>query len=132
LKFFFDNQLAPHLASSIDALTRADGHEATHLRAKFPQNTPDIDWIHALSKEGDWVLICGDMNITRVKAERTVWKNAGLIGFFLKKGWMSQTPWEQAWRLVKWWPSIVKQANIAAPGSTYLVQVNPTGKFETL
>ena len=132
MKFFFDNQLSPHLAASIDALTRSDGNEAWHLRAKFPPDTPDVDWIQALSKECDWILICGDMNITRARAERSVWRNAGLIGFFLKKGWMHQTPWEQAWRLVKWWPSIVKQASIAAPGSTYLVQVNPTGKFETL
>jgi hypothetical protein len=132
LKFFFDNQLSPHLASAINALAKGDGHSALHLRDKFPADTPDIDWIRKLSEEGDWVLICGDLDITRTKAERSVWKSAGLVGFFLKHGWMQQKPWDQAWRLVKWWPSIVTQAQIAAPGSTYLVQVNPTGKFETL
>jgi hypothetical protein len=132
LKFFFDNQLSPHLAAAIHALTAVDGHSAIHLRDKFSPDTPDVDWIKALSQEGEWVLICGDLNITRTKAEKSVWRNAGLIGFFLKNGWMHQKPWDQAWRLVKWWPSIVTQAQLAKPRSTYLVQVNPTGKFETL
>jgi len=132
LRFFFDNQLSPHLAASINALARPEGNEVVHLRSKFAANTPDVEWIDALSKEGGWILICGDLDITRTKAERTIWRAAGLIGFFLKKGWMNQGPWDQAWRLVKWWPSIVMQARIAAPGSTYLVAVNPSGKFETL
>jgi hypothetical protein len=131
LKFFFDNQLSPHLAASIAVLAKTDGHDVVHLRDKFKPDTDDVDWIAALSKEGNWILICGDMNITRTRAERSVWKDAGLVGFFLKKGWMSLTPWEQAWRLVKWWPTIVAQASIAAPGSTYFVHLQPNGKLET-
>ena len=69
---------------------------------------------------------------TPTRAEKAVWKNAGLVGFFLKKGWMNLGPWEQAWRLIKWWPTIQTQASLAAAGSTYLVPVNVTGKFETL
>jgi hypothetical protein len=132
LKFFFDNQLSPHLAASIHALASVDGDVVIHLKSKFRQDTPDIEWIASLAKEGGWIVVCGDLNIIRTRAERPVWKAAGLIGFFLKKGWMNQTPWDQAWRLVKWWPTIVAQAKIAAPGSTYGVQLNPTGKLETL
>jgi hypothetical protein len=132
VRFLFDNQLSPHLAESIHALARQDGDEVIHLRRKFAPNTPDIDWIRALSAEGEWVIICGDLNITRARAERPVWRSAGLIGFFLKKGWINLTPWDQAWRLVKWWPTIAAQAAIAAKGATYAVSVNPTGKIETL
>jgi hypothetical protein len=132
LKFFFDNQLSPHLARSIHALASADGHEVTHLREKFSPATKDPIWIPALSKEGGWIIISGDLDIIRTRAERPVWKAAGLTGFFLKRGWLSIDPWEQAWRLVKWWPDIVKQARLATPGSTYGVQLNPNGKFETL
>jgi hypothetical protein len=131
LKFFFDNQLAPHLAAAIRALAKPDGDEVIHLRERFKPDTPDVDWIKELAAEGGWILICGDMNITRTKAERVVWRSAGLVGFFLKKGWINQTPWEQAWRLVKWWPTIVAQAGIAAPGSTYYVHLQPNGKLET-
>lgn len=132
MRFLFDNQLAPHLAEAVHALTKVDGHEAIHLRKKFPPNTKDIDWITTLGAEGGWIVICGDLDIIRTRAERPIWKAAGLVGFFLRKGWMHQTPWEQAWRLIRWWPTIVKQAEIATPGNAYGVQVNFTGKLEVL
>ena len=133
MRFFFDNQLSPHLAKSIHALTAADGgHVVVHCREKYRPSTSDSDWIQALAAERDWIIVSGDLNIIRTRAERPIWRGSGLIGFFLKKGWMNQTPWEQAWRLVRWWPDIVKQAQIAAPGATYAVQLAWTGKFETL
>lgn len=132
MRFFFDNQLSPHLAASINALAAPEGHEVIHLRTKFPQNITDVEWIPALAKEGGWIVICGDLNIIRTRAEKPVWKASGLTGFFLKKGWINLTPWEQAWRLVKIWPQIVKQAELASPGSTYGVDVNAKGKFDTL
>lgn len=132
MKFFFDNQLSPHLARAIGALADADGDEVAHLRERFSPDTKDVVWIPALAHEQGWIVITADLNIVRTRAERPVWKSSGLVGFFLKKGWMSLTPWDQAWRLVKWWPVIVEQARLAAPGSTYAVQVNPTGKLETL
>lgn len=132
MKFLFDNQLSPHLAESIHALAHIDGNDVVHLRSKFAPNTPDVEWLRVLGEEGGWIIVCGDLNIIRTRAERVVWRSVGLVGFFLKKGWMNLTPWDQAWRLVKWWPTLVAQARIAAPGSTYGVQVNPTGKLETL
>lgn len=132
MKFLFDNQLSPHLADAIHSLAKQDGDEVIHLRKKFPPNTPDTEWLRQLGAEGSWIVVCGDLNIIRTRAERVVWRSVGLVGFFLKKGWINITPWEQAWRLVKWWPTIVAQARIAAPGSTYGVQLNPTGKLETL
>jgi exonuclease III len=132
LRYFFDNQLAPQLADCLRAMAKVEGHEVVHLRDKFAANIPDVEWIRKLAEEGGWIVICGDLNITRTRAEKAVWKNAGLVGFFLKKGWMNLGPWEQAWRLIKWWPTIQTQASLAAAGSTYLVPVNVTGKFETL
>jgi hypothetical protein len=132
LKFLFDNQLSPYLADAIHALAGPDGDQVIHLRKKFPPNTSDKDWILSLSAEGGWIVVCGDLDIIRTKAEKPIWKSAGLIGFFLKKGWINIGPWDQAWRLVKWWPTIVAAARIAAPGATFGVQVNPTGKLETL
>lgn len=132
MRFFFDNQLAPHLAKAIGALASADGDLVVHLREKFAPNTQDIVWIPALAEEGNWIVITADLDIVRTRAERPVWKSSGLVGFFLKKGWINLTPWDQAWRLVKWWPTIVEQARLAAPGSTYAVDVNAKGKLETL
>ena len=132
MKFFFDNQLSPRLAQAIGALSSVDGHEVIHLRDKFDPSTKDEIWIPALAGEGDWILICGDLNIVRTKAQRPIWRASRMVGFFLKPGWMAQGPWEQAWRLVRWWPVIVKQSALAAPGSTYGLAVNPGQKVETL
>jgi PIN like domain len=132
LRFIFDNQLSPHLANGIHALSQLDGHQVVHLRDKFAPDSDDVVWLEALAREGAWVIICGDMNILRARAERLVWESAGLIGFFLKKGWMNQGPWEQMWRLVKWWPMIVAQAERAEPGSAFGVGVNPNGRLDRL
>lgn len=132
MKFIFDNQLSPYLADAVHCLAEPDGDLVVHLRRKFPQDTDDIDWIVSLSKEGGWIVISGDLDIIRTRAEKPVWKSAGLIGFFLKKGWINIDPWDQAWRIIKWWPTIIAQARIAAPGSTFGVQLSPTGKLETI
>lgn len=130
MRFFFDNQLSPHLARAIRALAQPDGQEIWHLRDKFPPSTKDLEWIGVLAQEGEWIIISGDLDIIRTRAERPIWKSAGLTGFFLKKGWMALDPWEQGWRLVKWWPTIVKFAGTAPPGSTFAVPINPNGRLE--
>jgi hypothetical protein len=132
MKFFFDNQLSPHLAQSIHALAKVDGDEVVHKRDRFAPDTPDVEWIQRLSAEGSWVVVSGDLNILRTRAEKPVWKAARLIGFFLKKGWMNITPWDQAWHLIRWWPLITAQAKLAEPGSTYLVHLKFNGKLESL
>jgi hypothetical protein len=132
VKFFFDNQLAPRLAQAVHALTSAEGHQAVHLREKFAPSVRDEEWIPALAAEGSWIIVCGDLNIVRTRAQRPIWRSAGLVGFFLKPGWINLDCWEQAWRLVKWWPVIVRQASLAAPGSTYGLPVGPSSKVETL
>jgi hypothetical protein len=132
VRFFFDNQISPHLAAALHMLSAPDGHEVTHLRAKFPQSAKDYEWIPALSSEGGWIVVSGDLDIIRTRAERPIWKGAGLIGFFLKRGWINLDSWEQGWRMVKWWPTVISAATAAAPGATFGVGVNPTGKLETL
>ena len=131
MRFFFDNQLSPYLAEAIGALSKPAKDEVAHLRSKFPQNTKDTEWIPALAKEGGWIVISGDLNIIRTRAEKPIWKEAKLTGFFLKAGWIEITPWEQAAKLVRVWPLIIQQAGIAAPGSTYLVPVSGN-KIETV
>lgn len=94
------------------------GSSVIHLLDRFNHNTPDTKWISELSEEGDWVIISGDIRISRSPAERQAWRECGLITFFREKGWMNLTLWEQAWRFIKWWPEIVKMASgIKAPAA---------------
>ena len=132
MRFFFDNNLSPHLARAMHSLSEPDGHSVVHLREKFPQNVSDTEWIEGLAAEGHWIVVSGDLNIHRARLEKAVWRNAKLVGFFLARGWMNLEPLDQAWRLVKWWPAVLRQAGLAAPGSTYLLSVNAKQVVETL
>jgi hypothetical protein len=119
LKFLFDHNLSPLLARSLHVLNAPLGHSVHALKDKFAQDTGDIEWIEALAKEGDWVVITCDKDIARKGAIKNAWKRCGLIGFVLRPAWQGFPPMEQAWRLMKIWPRVVKQCELAAPGSTY-------------
>lgn len=124
--------MSPALARAIAELEAVtDKNEVRHLRDKFAANTKDIDWIKALGQERDWVIISGDLHITRNPAERQAWLESGLTAFFLKSGWADQKLWLYASRLVAWWPQIVTQANMIAQGQGFLVPFRGT-RFENL
>ena len=132
MKFFFDNNLSPYHAKAIAILSSTEGHDVLHLRDKFDQAVPDIVWLEGLAAEGGWIIISGDFRISRNPLERRAWKEAQLLTFFLAKAWRHQKFWDQAWRLVRWWPFIVQQATLVRPGAAFEISVNPTGRFKQL
>src|SRR5262249_12707801 len=72
-----------------------------HLAERFPRDTADAVWLRALAAEGNWVVVSGDLRITRNPTEREAWLKSGLVAFFLGKGWGSIGFWEHAWKLVQ-------------------------------
>ncbi len=92
MKFFLDNNLSPKLAKSLNALVEPE-HQVIHLKDRFPADTSDEEWMLALAKETDWVIISGDIQITKNRAEIEAWKAAGHTTFFLKKGWINLKGW---------------------------------------
>jgi hypothetical protein len=64
--------------------------------------------------------------------EKEALRRLGLAAFILKSGWSQLAHWDKAWRLVRWWPRIVEQANLVHGGAVFLVPVNfrGVGKFE--
>lgn len=129
MKFFLDNNLSPRLARALDALVAENG-EVTHLRDKFSADTPDIEWLEGLANEGGWIVISGDLRITRNAHERRVWQQSRLTAFFLKRAWMNQDFWLHASRLIGWFPDILAQARKVEPGAGFLVPFRYSGKFE--
>ena len=127
MRFFIDNCLPPRWAPALAAL---GGVEVTHLRARFPNDITDVEWIHSLADEGDWTIISGDLRITRSLHERQAWHSSGLTAFFLSKGWNIEF-WEKTVRIVRWWPKIMEQANLVQPGAGFFVPSRfRDGKFE--
>lgn len=119
MKFFFDNTMPPRL---VEALKKLDSdHELVHLRERFSADTLDAVWISTLADEGDWIIVSGDVRITRNPGERQAWNESKLLAFFLARGWTSQALWDQAWRFIKWWPDIVDQSKRIRPPAGFIV-----------
>lgn len=123
MKFFLDNCISPRYARALRILAELQKYEIVHLSEKFDRSTPDVEWITELSKEGDWVIVSGDPRITKSKAEKKVWQESGLTGFFFGDKWSSRAYWKQAEDIVAWWPRIVLEARGAKPGTGYLIPV---------
>jgi hypothetical protein len=130
VRFFLDNNLPPVWAEALTALVRNDGHEVLHLRQKSLANVTDVEWLTRLASEGGWVIISGDVRITRNQHERQVWLRSGLVGFFMGKAWASHPFWEKSWRIVRWWPRVVQQAQLVKAPVGFEIPVNfGSGRF---
>lgn len=129
MRFILEHSLSPKLADALTALEGLEGHSFVHLRRLegHPDAMPDAEWLPKLAREAaDCIVITADPRITRGPHERAAWLEAGLTTFFLQS-FADLIFAEQAWRLVKWWPEIVRRAVRARRGSGFIVTVN--GQF---
>jgi hypothetical protein len=116
LKFFFDNNLSPHIASAIGELSKFedDVEQVIHLRQRFQTNAPDTEWVGGLTHDGPWNIVSADRFTKNRDAEREAIRRAGHSVFVLDPQWLRHTYWLQAQRLVGWWPLILSQARLAS------------------
>ena len=126
-----DNNLPPALAESLNALSKTFDHSVHHLRSRFADDAPDIQWIRELAEEGSWCIVTQD-RLVRSKAEKEALRLSGLVTFVLKSGWSSLDYWDKAWQLTRWWPRIIDQGvGIAGPAAFGVpVRFSGRGQFE--
>jgi len=127
VRFFFDNNLSPKLAPGLNELV-APEHRVVHLKEKFLADTSDVDWMHSLAKEANWVIVSGDLQVRKNPHEIRAWEEAGHTTFFLKKGWIDLPFWDQAWKFAKVFPTLISTAERAKKGSAFYL--TPNGKIE--
>jgi len=128
VRFIFDHSLSPNLSEILAILEGPAGNTVEHLRRFYPQETEDAVWLPRLAQDApDVVIVTADPRIARSPQERAAWLQSGLTGFFFKS-FADLSSWEQAWRVVKWWPSIVSRAQAARRGTGFMVSVN--GKID--
>ena len=115
--------MAPRHAAGLNGFSEADAEEVLHLRSKFQPDTPDIEWMQRLAndEDDDWIIISGDLRITRNKAERQAWHESGLTAFFFDDAWSRANYWRKAADLVKWWPEIRRLAREHPSGHGYRI-----------
>ena len=123
--------MPPKLAKTLNYLEGEHGFLVQHLKDKFPPNTPDVEWIEKLSKEGDWFVITKDSNIKKSNHEKKAWEESGLQVVFLDKAWGKKLDfWEIAWRFIKFWPELKKSIDHSMPSTSF--QLNINGKIKVL
>ena len=129
MKFFFDNNLSPHLAHAIRELSRASPEvdSVIHLRDRFPRDAADVDWITDLVADGPWSIISIDRFNKNHNAEREALRRAGHTVFVLDKQWSKHQFWAQSQQLVGWWPKIVEQSSLVS-GGAFSVPWRPSAK----
>jgi hypothetical protein len=126
VNFFVDNNLPPSLAKALHALSESSDHKVVHLREMFAPNETDSEWIKRLSEQGGWSVITHDK--LNKGLEREALRRAGLIVFFLDKGWSNHQFWDKAHNLVRWWPRIMEQSEGIKGGAAFKVPYNFSGK----
>ncbi|HEU4375287.1 MAG TPA: DUF5615 family PIN-like protein [Telluria sp.] len=128
MKFFFDNNLSPHLAHAIRELCKVEPNveAVVHLRDRFSPNTKDHEWITNLAQSGQWVVISQD-GFNKNDLEREALRQSGLIVFVLDRQWSQHTHWPKSQNLVKWWPAIMEQCQRIKGGASYRVSWRYSG-----
>jgi len=124
MKCLFDNNMPPKLAKTLNFLEGDDGMTVEHLKEKFPPNTPDIEWITKLSKEGKWFIITQDNQIRKRSPEKKAWQESHIPIIFLQKSWIKLNLWEMAWRLIKYWPELKENINLNRKNESFQLTIN--------
>lgn len=133
MKCLIDNNLPPSFAKALTALSVKEEIKVFSLREKFKENALDTEWIAELSKEKDWFIISSD-RFNKSLLEKEALRQSGITAFILAKGWQHIGYWEQAWSLVRWWPSIIGVAKKFQGGAILEVpkQFSGAGKFKQI
>jgi len=132
VKFFVDNNLPPKAARALNELVQPN-HSFIHIKdhPDLPENATDIEWIEYLGKDGGWIVLTKDSNITKRQAEIEVFKIAKLTGFFLDKSWSHLSVYEFHSKLTSRLEKIIELAEKHPKGKCFKVRVK-SAKIEEI
>ncbi len=116
LKLFIDNNLPPVLARGLSALFAGE-HEVICHRDKFGKtHREDEEWIPALGREGNWVVLSGDVKIAKRRPQRELFLRYDLIGFFPREAVMKMTLARKAARVLMVWERMIQISGTVRSG----------------
>jgi hypothetical protein len=124
MRFFFDNNLSPHLANGM----RAFQEDVTHLIDHFPEGVKDVDWLPVVAGN-KWPLVTRDERIRKNPAELMAIRKHSVGAFFL--GGKNRSRCELIQQLVRNWPRMKELAVKTNP--PFAFRIPPAGtKIERL
>ena len=124
MDFFVDRNLPEKLARMLGQYDR--NHNVFHLDDRFDKTTPDTEWLLGIA---EWdpipIVISGDGRILKNPAELQVLSDLPITFFLFAPAWANMAWPEQAWKTIKVWPEIVKNAQTTKP-TIYQVPIGAT------
>jgi hypothetical protein len=115
VNFLLDNTFSPKLARGLSLLGEIEDHSFVALLDKYRGKDPgDLIWIADIATwEGHWAILSGDRRVYSNPQRRAALRSCGRTIFFMPSRYPNMTRWEQAWRLLKWFPVIAAAATRA-------------------
>jgi PIN like domain len=129
LKLLLDNNLAPRIARSLNALYDGE-HKIVALRDLFLENTADVVWINKLSDDRGWAVVTQDLHIRTRPHERAALDKANIVFFFLASGWKTFKTEETAVRIIRSMPKMIAQVALTESGR-FELPVNARSKLRS-
>ena len=123
MKVFFDHNMSPAMARALRELFKQE-HEIATLAEKFRPDTPDVESIEELNREGRWVVfpaIAGSPEIVL-----NITHSSNLIGFFLASGLHKAPVIKQMERILALWPAILTVPSTVQGGAMYELPMKGT------
>lgn len=114
MRLLVDNNLAPRLARAVDILFIE--HEIVALRDKFAADTPDVEWVGSLDREGGWAVLTKDLRLRTRPRERAALDRSRIVFFFLAGSWRTFSVEETAARLIRLIPKMALQTDLVDRG----------------
>ena len=130
MRFFLDCNMAAKLARMLDHYDTE--HSVQHHNDRFDEGTQDTQWLRAIYEDdSSVVVVSGDGRILENPAELQVLKDSNLTFFMLAKGWTNMKWSDQAWKMVKIWPEVIRSASQQRYPTIYKIPVS-SNKIEVI
>lgn len=84
MNLLLDNNLAPRIAKALNVLFERE-HQIIALRDWFAADTPDVDWITALDRQGGWAVLTRDLHILTRPHERALLDRVRIVFFIPRR-----------------------------------------------
>lgn len=134
MRIFVDNCVSHVIASTLNGYVAHLGHDVVHIRdMPCGPDAADVVWINALQASGnDWLVLTGDIRISKNRPERLAFRQANLKGIALAPGYQTFRVHQQASMLLWRWPDIDNLIRNIAPPFLCKVSTSRGGRFEML